>query len=492
MELTSQSTPQANFILNMLFTSFNFLIFLAVAVIVNYILPQRWRVCWLLIASYYFYYALQPKYLLLLLFVTLLTYGGGQMLAKSKREKRKHHLLVLLSGILLGELFLFKYYNFVRENCNLLLGSWIDVNLPALPWLLPIGISFFTFQSLGYLTDVAQGKYVPEKRFCHLALYVSFFPIILSGPIERGAHLLPQLDRPASFSTDNLVRGGRLMLWGYFLKLVIAERLFAFTDIVFCTPQAWSSETLWLGCFLYPLGLYADFSGYSLIAIGSAAMFGIAVLENFQHPFVAETIPGFWRRWHMTLTSWLTDYLYTPLSIAWRNAGIWATAGAGFIVFLAVGIWHGASWNYIVFGCVHGTMVAGSALLQKRRKKFEKKHNLKNAVWYKIMCICATYTLIMLAFVLFRTSSLTHALKYYQGLLASNGNTSPSISNVIGGIILMSTVILLLGDFCQEFLDFHPFSHKKRSVRWICYILVFLTMLLFGKFGESSFVYFQF
>ena len=477
----------------MLFTTLNFLVFLFVTAVGNYLLPHCVRLLFLLAVSYLFYALLQPSFALLLAAVTLIGYCGGLALDASRQEKPRRLLITIVSVICVGILLFFKYYDFIVSNINLLTSAvGVGRRLKEMHWLQPVGISFFTFQTLGYVIDVYRKKYSAERNLVRFALYVAFFPIILSGPIERGNHLLPQFSLKSHFDWDKIVHGIKTMLCGYFMKLVIAERIFTYLNYFYDFPQSCSSATLWLATLLYPIGLYADFAGYSLIAIGATNILGFEVLNNFERPFFAENIPGFWRRWHISLTSWMTEYVYTPLSIILRDFGIGGIAIASFVVFLLVGIWHGASWNYIAFGCLHGLFVAASVLKQKRLKKFEKKHGLKANISYHIANRIVTYLLVALAFVLFRSTSLSNACNFYRGLLRRGGVLNTGLSSVQFAIMIFFALGLVAIEALQEKMHWTFLNNKHIAVRWGSCVFLYIFLLLLGCFDNNAFVYLQF
>lgn len=477
----------------MLFTSFNFLIFLSLVAAVYYLLPYRLRVPFLLAISYVFYGMLQPAFLLLLIVVTLVGYWGGIGLEEIPREKSRGMLLAIVIGLLVIVLLFFKYYDFIVANLNWVCRYLGNTELlHQMHWLQPVGISFFTFQTFGYVMDVYRKKYPAERMFIDFALYVAFFPIIQSGPIERGDHLLPQFHTDVRFDYDGIIQGMKKMFCGYFMKLVIAERIFNYLGYYFEAPQFCSSATLWFSMLLYPIGLYADFAGYSLIAIGVAKVLGINVNGNFERPFLAENIPGFWRRWHISLTSWMTDYVHTPLTIFLRDYGIPGIALASFVVFLLVGVWHGASWNYILFGCVHGIYVAISVLKQKKLKKFEKRHSLKNNRLYHLANGLGTYLLVSLAFVLFRCESLAKTAIFYSRLAGAAGHLDMGMSTVQFAFMFFFALGLLAIELLQEKYSMKFMDSPNIAFRWGCCIVLCLGLLLFGCFGNSTFVYLQF
>ena len=311
----------------MTLTSFGFLIFFPVVILVYYCLPERFRGWFLLLASYYFYINLKPVYAVLLAGITLVTYVFTLLIEKARTEKERKVLLVLDIVLTLLPLFFFKYYNFVNTGIYSLLDSaGIRWPLPEISFILPVGISFYTFMALGYTIDVYHEEIKPEKKLGIVALFLSFFPIVLSGPIERATNMFPQFKGRFQFDYSKVVKGLQLMLWGYFMKLVVANRIAILVYIIFRDVnhvERSTGSSLLLGVLLYPIQVYADLGGYSLIAIGAAAVMGIDVMQNFNRPFFSTSMSQFWRRWHISLISWLTDYIYTPLSFNFRKYGMW-------------------------------------------------------------------------------------------------------------------------------------------------------------------------
>lgn len=345
----------------MLFNSLHFLIFFPVVVGIYYLIPQKARSYWLLLASYYFYMCWNAKYVVLLLFSTVVTYVSGILLercGRAEEEEKKircrKKLYVAASFILnLSILFVFKYLNFGMESLQWIFGQMhIALNVPAVDLLLPVGISFYTFQALGYTMDVYRGEIYAEKNFFRYALFVSFFPQLVAGPIERSKNLLRQLDKPAKPSFDSFRDGILLMLWGYFMKVVLADRIAVFVDTVYGDFETYTGVYLIVATILFAVQIYCDFSGYSVIAMGAAEILGIRLMENFNAPYLSVSVAEFWRRWHISLSSWFRDYLYIPLG--GNRKGKMRKYINLLITFGVSGLWHGADWSYVIWGLLNG------------------------------------------------------------------------------------------------------------------------------------------
>lgn len=339
----------------MSFTSINFLIFLVGTVTINYIIPHTYRWIYLLIVSYFFYLNWQPLYAVLLFATSVITYFCGIKAgntAKSDRNRKTFAIMGCTFPLLI--LGIFKYYNFITENIvEALKVIKIYVEMPKMEMLMPLGISFYTFTVVGYLIDVYKQKYQPERNFGILCLFVAFFAQITSGPIPRGNQLIPNLKNPDTLSYDNVIHGLRTLLWGFFMKLCVADRLGIYVDAIFGNISHHNGGSLLLSSFLYTIQIYCDFAGYSLMAIGTARMLGIHLMDNFKRPYFATSIKDFWSRWHISLSTWFRDYVYIPLggNRVSKKRNIFNLI----VTFLVSGLWHGAAWNFILWGGFHGS-----------------------------------------------------------------------------------------------------------------------------------------
>lgn len=369
----------------MLFNSLHFLLFFPAVCIIYFILPSlRARNLFLLGASYYFYMNWEPLYALLLLSSTLVTYLAALGIGHCTRQRAKRRCLVGSLVLNLGILFLFKYYNFVAENISDLLVQWgMSVRMPEFTLLLPVGISFYIFQALGYSIDVYRGNTPVEKDFFTYALFVSFFPQLVAGPIERSTNLLPQFKQKHTFSYENVMAGVRLMLWGYFLKLVLADRCAIYVDAIYNNAAHHNGGSYLLASLFFPFQIYGDFSGYSLTAIGAARVLGFNLMENFRRPYFATTVTDFWRRWHISLSTWFRDYVYIPLG---GNRVSKARCHLNIMItFFVSGIWHGANWTFIIWGTIHGALQCVEKLLGWNKAQWKIQGKIVH--WGLTFCI---------------------------------------------------------------------------------------------------------
>jgi alginate O-acetyltransferase complex protein AlgI len=393
----------------MLFNSFEFLLFFPLVTITYFLLPHRFR--WLLVlsASCYFYMAFVPKYIFILATTITIDYFAGLGLEKFKGRNRKWLLLAsILSNI--GMLAFFKYFNFANENLTLL-ANFIGWNYPIkdLEIILPIGLSFHTFQSLSYTIEVYRGKFRAERHFGYLATYVMFYPQLVAGPIERPQNILPQLHTEQEFNYQRVTDGLKWMAWGMFKKVAIADRIALFVNPVYNAPNQYSGPALLVATLAFAIQIYCDFSGYSDIALGSAQVMGIQLMKNFNHPYFSKSVSEFWQRWHISLSTWFRDYLYIPLGGNRVKKTRWAFNL--FATFLVSGLWHGANWTFVIWGALHGLFVLLSNLTAEMRGRlFDKiKINWVQQV-AKIMPIPITFILVSYAWIFFRANSLNDAL----------------------------------------------------------------------------------
>jgi D-alanyl-lipoteichoic acid acyltransferase DltB (MBOAT superfamily) len=347
--------------------------------------------------------------------------------------------------------------------------------------------------AIGYTVDVYNEEIEAEKNIGILALFISFFPLILSGPIERAKNMLPQFNAPKNIDYNSISQGLKLMLWGYFMKLVVADRLGIYVDAVYGNILNHNGTTLLFASFLFPFQLYADLGGYSLIAIGTARILGINVIQNFNRPFFATSMSEFWRRWHISLISWLTDYVYTPLSFSLRQYKIWGIVIALLITFFISGIWHGAALTFVVWGLMQGIFLSIEALTNKKRAKFENKYNLKNKGWYIFAGISLTFILFAASQVFGRVANLNDAILVYQRIFSTAGKlfigTPSTLVYSVCGLSL-----LLFKDFTDEFSPskFLMFENEHQYIRVMAYSSIIILVFLIGVFDGGQFIYFQF
>ncbi len=481
------------------FNSLAYLVFLAVNVLVYYLLPPRWRNWLLLGASYYFYMCWNPKYALLMLFSTAVTYACGLLVERALWGRRK--LWLALSFLAnLGVLFFFKYFNFVSGLVGRGLGLFgLGFHTPLLDVLLPVGISFYTFQALGYTVDVYRRDVPVEKSFVDYALFVSFFPQLVAGPIERSGHILHQLKAEHPFRGENLRDGALPVLWGLFKKMVLADNLAVVVNTVYNAPTEHTGAALALATVAFAIQIYCDFSAYSDIARGSAKMLGFSLMENFRCPYLATSIQDFWRRWHISLSSWFKDYLYFPLGGSRRGKG--RRILNLLVVFAVSGLWHGAALTFVAWGLLNGLYQAVSILVQPLRDRlFRLIHLPPRAWWLTVLRVLCTFGLTCLAWVLFRANSLSDALAVFAAFLripAEGLHTGPlGLSAKALGMLGGYSLLLLAVDWLLAEKGLEARINRSLLPRYGVYFLLIASIIVFGSYGEGynpqDFVYFQF
>jgi len=480
----------------MLFNSLGFCAFFIVVTTLYYMLPWSGRWKMLLVASCYFYMSFVPAYILILLVTILIDYGMGILIADAQGRRRKLYLLISIVSTCLV-LFIFKYYNFFAFNSRQfghLFG--LTPNIPLSHFILPIGLSFHTFQSLSYVIEVYRGNQKPERHFGIYSLYVMFYPQLVAGPIERPQNLLHQFYEHHAFSLENVMRGLSMMAWGYFRKMVIADRCAIYVNKAYGDWQNCSGLELLLATVLFAIQIYADFAGYSSIAIGAARVMGFELMTNFNHPYFAKSISEYWRRWHISLSTWFKDYVYYPLF--GDHVSIPRHFRALVITFTISGLWHGANWTYVVWGLYHGVILVLEALAGKWWRN--------NGFAWTAARRTVTLVLVLIGFVFFRAQSLTQAA----GILARIGHsTSLSMVSIQDAVLLatgdssslalmLATVLLTVGMFGVEWMQekrFWVFQDKfAQSIQWqaAAVVLLFQAVMMFGMLRASSFIYFQF
>ena len=448
----------------------------------------------LLLFSYLFYLNMKPVFSLLLAGVTFSTYLLTRLMDKTKIESRKKVFLIMNIVLILLPLFFFKYFSQINNSIISVLESvHLRWPFPEIKLILPIGISFYTFTAIGYTIDVYREETESEKNLGVLALFVSFFPLILSGPIERAKNMLPQFKLLKKLDYEMVVQGLKWMLWGYFMKLVVADRIGIYVEAIYNNISFHNGTSLLFASILYPFQEYADFAGYSLLAIGTAKILGINVIQNFKRPFFATSMSEFWRRWHISLISWLTDYIFTPLSFSFRKFGIWGIVIALLITFIISGIWHGAALTFIFWGLMQGVFLSIEAIFKNRRTMIEKRYNLNNKMLYIFFEICLTFVLFSSSEIFGRANNMNDALLIYTKIFTTSGPLfigNPSV--FIFSIFSLS--LLLIKDFTDEFIPdrFLLFENKHKFIRVIAYSSIIILILLIGVFDGGQFIYFQF
>ena len=490
----------------MLFNSLNYLVFFPIVLLLYFVLPKKVRYLWLLAASYYFYACWNAKYALLLLFSTGVTYASGLLIASARKrgQKTKMKLWVAWSFVInLAILAVFKYSGFVAENVNALmaaLGSSARMGAPDV--LLPVGISFYTFQALSYTMDVYRGELPEERNFFMYALYVSFFPQLVAGPIERSTSLLPQLKQPHDFDVKRAQRGLLLIAWGLFMKMVVADNLSPLVTEVYTHFADHAGSEIALATILFAFQIYCDFAGYSTIAIGSADVLSIDLMRNFRQPYMAASVRDFWRRWHISLTTWFTDYLYIPLG--GNRRGKARKALNVMIVFLVSGLWHGANWTYVLWGALNGLLIVlGEWTLPARNAVWKALHvNPEGALRRLIGRIC-TFAMICVTWVLFRAQTVGDAFAMLSAVF-TRFNWQGATAWVSGWglqtqlVCLASLVVLMLVDALMARGVNVPEKLQASAfpVRWAVYLALLFVLIVFGVYGSlyasTQFIYFQF
>ena len=478
----------------MLFNSLNFAVFLIIVFFLYWFVVNKnlkLQNLLLLIASYFFYSCWDWRFLGLLAFSTLLDYTLGLKIHSEKSLVRKKIWLAICVGINLGFLFLFKYYNFFVDSFSSLLTEiGFKVHPSTINVILPLGISFYTFHGLSYIVDVYRGKISAEKNFVSYALFVSFFPLLVAGPIERATHLLPQIIKKRSFNYYQAVTGLRQILWGLFKKIVIADNCAEYANLAFNNPEAYSGSTLLLGIFFFTIQIYCDFSGYSDIALGTAKLLGFELLKNFNYPYFSRNIAEFWRRWHISLSTWFRDYLYIPLGGSKGN--FYSKVRNVFIIFLVSGFWHGANWTFIVWGGINALFIIPSFIFNKNRTYIDvvaKGKIFPNVT--ELFLMINTFLITMFAWVFFRSVSLQQAATYLSGIFKSTILAKPTfIPYYLFAFILFFFVIEWLGRENNFALEKMP-AKKYKPLRYFFYTVLILSILYFYG-AEQQFIYFQF
>lgn len=484
----------------MSFVSVPFLVFFPIVTLFYFLIPHKFRWLWLLAASYYFYMCFNPQYAILLGISTLITYLSGLLIVRAneipdriKSVKKKKLWVALSFSINIGILAVFKYLNFFDEIYTGILSSLgITVSQMKFDLLLPIGISFYTFQALSYTVDVYRGDIKPERHFGKYALFVSFFPQLVAGPIEKSKDLLHQFDEKHYFDYDRAKRGLLLMLWGYFQKMVVADRLASFVNTVYGGPaKHFGFEVITANVF-FAFQIYCDFAGYSNIARGAAQVMGFRLTVNFDKPYFSQSVKEFWRRWHITLGSWFRDYLYIPLG--GNRCSEFRHCLNLIIVFAVCGLWHGAAYTFVVWGALHGLYQVVGLLTKpvKQRAAAALKLNT-DSLWCRIYRTAATFVLVDFAWIFFRASNLQDAFTLI-GNMFSFGNTVISSDCILGLCLIFLMVIL---DAIRRKYDLRESLLKRNVVcRWTVYLAAVLIVLIFGVYGSQDgaqqFIYFQF
>lgn len=436
----------------------------------------------LLATSYFFYMNWQPIYAILILLSTAITYVCAFQI--DKVDNKKNRKILLLASIVLnfGILFLFKYYNFLTDSMfGMLTHIGVRVQFPEFKLLLPVGISFYTFQAVGYSIDVYHKKLKHETHFGKYALFVSFFPQLVAGPIERATNLLPQFSKKVEFDYSKAVEGTKLIIWGYFMKVVVADRLSIYVDSVYNNSSMHSSISLIVATIFFAFQIYCDFGGYSNIAIGCAKILGFDLMTNFKRPYFAKNCAEFWHRWHISLSTWFKDYVYIPLggNRVSKNRKYLNL----FITFVVSGLWHGANWTFVIWGALNGLF---QVILNVFRFKIIKVENRVVTLFH----VLTTFVLINFTWIFFRANNLHHSISIIKRIFTESG--AIFIEDNSGFIYsLMAISILLTKDFVDEYKISLPYANTKIS-KYVWYSTLTILIILIGVFDGSQFIYFQF
>ncbi|MBR2342692.1 MAG: MBOAT family protein [Clostridia bacterium] len=482
----------------MTFNSFEFLIFYPVVALLYYILPRASKWVMLLIASYFFYMYTQPELVLLIFGTTLVSWLSAGVIERSRRPAVRKLFLALTLTVSLGVLFFYKYFDFLSESVFAALGLFgVSADPVSLNLILPVGISFYTFQTLSYVIDVYRGKVVCEKNFFFYALFVSFFPQLVAGPIERPGNLIPQLREAHRPTRENFIRGGEIMLLGFFKKICVADILSIYVTAVYSSPEGATGPMVVLATALFAVQIYCDFSGYTDIATGAARIMGIRLMKNFNHPYLATTVKEFWSRWHISLSTWFRDYLYIPLG--GNRVSKPRYAFNIMVVFLVSGLWHGAAWTFVVWGALHGVyQVLGTLTLPARNRLVERLGKSPTAPAVTAVRRTLTFILVCIAWVFFRAGSLSDATTLLSRLFVGWGAIGAALSEMgldpvgIASLALTLAILFMLDRMlpASDGAESSPLRHGV-FVNYI-WVVIAAWALLLSRGMESAFIYFRF
>ncbi|HBX51987.1 MAG: alginate O-acetyltransferase [Bacteroidetes bacterium RIFOXYA12_FULL_35_11] len=479
----------------MLFNSLQFAFFFPLVTLLYFALPHKLRWALLLGASCIFYMAFIPSYILILVATIIVDYIAGIYIEKEKGPKRRLYLIIsIITNI--GFLAFFKYFNFLNSNVAAI-AHFLDWNysIEALSIILPVGLSFHTFQAMSYTIEVYRGTQKAEYHFGIYALYVMFYPQLVAGPIERPQNLIHQFYEKHTFDYQRVTDGLKLMLWGFFKKMVIADRLSLYVNQVYNNPDQYSGFPVLLATYLFAFQIFCDFSGYSDIAIGSAKIMGFKLMDNFNTPYFAKTIKEFWKRWHISLSTWFRDYLY--ISLGGNRVIKWKMQFNLFIVFMISGLWHGANWTFVLWGSLHGFYIISAIWLKNIKVKINNFFNLDcSSKLIKVFDIFVTFHLVCLSWIFFRADTISNAFKIIKNTFSFNSN----FWNLNIPITINELAYSLFFIFLMELIHFlqrkssliQVINQKSTAIRWLTYCIFIWLIFIFGEFGNQQFIYFQF
>ena len=484
----------------MTFNSLEFLIFYPIVACLYFVLPRKLRAPMLLIASYYFYMCHKAELVVLILGTTVISYIAARVIERSERRSVKRLCLAITLVVCFGVLLFYKYFNFLSGSVSGLIELFGGTpSTVALDLMLPVGISFYTFQTLSYVIDVYRGSIKCERSFMYYALFVSFFPQLVAGPIERPSNLIPQLKEEHRFSRDDAIKGAKHIIVGFFKKICVADLISVYVNSVYNDVSCATSLSVVLATCLFAVQIYCDFSGYTDIATGCARVMGIRLMKNFDHPYSATSIKEFWSRWHISLSSWFKDYLYFPLGGSRCNR--WRHLLNLMIVFLVSGLWHGASWTFVIWGALHGLyQIVGTLTVDKRNALLSRIGLSKDSLLVVIFRRCVTFLLVGFAWIFFRANSLSDALTLIRALFCSTAPVSETLSlmgfNAVAAIVcILSILTLVMLDRMLVHSDEPDGSGaivSSGAFVYFVWIILLAWLLLLSKDMTSTFIYFQF
>jgi len=482
----------------MIFNSIDFAAFLPIVFALYWALSKKslkLQNALIVSASYFFYAWWDWRFLSLILISTTIDYTIGILLIKQKNKAKRKRLLWLSIIINIGLLSFFKYYNFFIENFSAAFSFFgTEIKGDFLYIILPIGISFYTFQTLSYTIDIYRNKLKPTNDFIAFSAFVSFFPQLVAGPIERATNLLPQFYQKREFNYTKIIDGLRQILWGLFKKIVIADNCAKYANLIFDNSGDYSGSTLVLGAFFFTFQIYADFSGYSDIAIGTSRLFGFNLKQNFAFPYFSRDVAEFWRRWHISLTTWFRDYIYIPLGGS--RVGTYKNIRNIFIIFIVSGFWHGANWTFIVWGGLNAIYFIPLLIFKKNRKHIDIVAKNKNCPSLKeFLLMVSTFSLTMFTWILFRAENILHAKNYFSGIFTPSLFTIPDFEDLKRASIILLLVVIFIGIEWKGRAQLYALEkfglNWRKPIRYGMYYVMILLIILFN-IGEQEFIYFQF
>ncbi len=479
----------------MLFNSLEFIIFFPIVVAFYFAINPKYRWILLLIASYYFYMCWNYKYIVLIAFSTIIDYLAGILMYRTKRKRIRTLYLLASLTTNLGLLFFFKYFNFFGESINYLFSKFnIFYHVPTYHYLLPVGISFYTFQTLSYTIDLYKENRKPEYHFGKFALFVSFFPQLVAGPIERSVNLLPQFHKNFSFDYERVKSGILLMCWGFFKKVVIADRLAEYINQVYNNAPEYTGVPLIMATIFFAFQIYCDFSGYSDIAIGSAKIMGYDLMTNFRRPYLAVNIQDFWHRWHISLSTWFRDYVYIPLGGS--RVAKWRWHTNLFITFLVSGLWHGAEWTFVIWGALHGFFLVFANMTKSVKARINEAIALTRVPQlHKVLQIFVTFILVLFGWIFFRANNTADAFLIIRNLFNFSGSQHLNLFRVPSDlpIAFVSIGLLIFIEIIEERAQLYErMQQLTRPVKWAILTVLILAVFILGMWEAQDFLYFQF